>query len=357
MLLLTTIAFAIQAAYWVILYRGLRTAQGQEPAAGREIPPISVVVAARDEEANLPNLLDALERQTHPDFEVIVVDDASTDGTAGLVHERGPRFRVVQIARPTDPRKKHALTRGIEEASHELLAFTDADCRPRPTWLEQLARRHASSGEEVVLIGYSPFSDSPGLLNRIARYETFVTGFLTAAAAGLGRPYMAVGRNISYPRRIFDSIGGFAHSLQSLSGDDDLFVQEVHRQRVAAVRHLFDPGSIVETNAPATWRGWLHQKRRHTSAGRFYDRSVQLHLLLFHGTGVALWAAPVLAGWPAAALLASKLALQAFVLRRAARALPEAGGAGNVPLLELLYTGYIVFVAPLGAIRMPRRWG
>lgn len=356
MLLLTATVFAIQAAYWVVLQRGLRKAQREEPPAGRTIPPISVVVAARNEEMHLPHLLEALDRQTHPDFEVIVVDDASIDGTATLVRDRGPRFRLVQVDHPVHPRKKHALTLGIEAASHELLAFTDADCRPPPSWLEQLARRHASARRDVVLVGYSPFRSGHGLLNRIARYETFVTGFLTAAAIGMGRPYMAVGRNISYPRRVFDHIGGFDHSLESLSGDDDLLVQEVHRQRAAAVRQLFHPGTMVSTDAPASWRSWLHQKRRHTSAGRFYDRRVQLHLVLFHGTAVALWAAPLVAGWAGAAFLGTKLALQAVALRRAARAFGETGGAGNVPLLELLYTGYIVLVAPLGALRMPRRW-
>jgi len=320
---------------------------------------MSVVVAVRNEAANLPMLLAALTRQTHPRYEIILVDDASEDATPEIAHawqQTHPKLRLLRVDHPKEPRKKHALTQGIDAATHDLLAFTDADCAPPPGWLASLAQQHARAQQETLLVGYSPFRKAPGLLNRLARYETFMTGFLTAATVGWGRPYMAVGRSISYPRSVFRRIGGFAHSLHAMSGDDDLLVQEVVRRRAAAVRHLFDARSFVPSTPPATWRAWFRQKRRHLSAGRFYDRGTQTHLGLFHATSIALWAAPFGLGWWGLGLIAAKLLVQATVLYRAATILQERDLLPGQPFLELLYAAYNLVLAPFGLARMPKRW-
>ena len=350
----------LHLAYWFLLHRGFWKANRRAaPPGGGALPPLSVVVAARDEERVLPALLQALTCQTHPRYEVIVVNDASTDRTAAIVQEWArahPNIKLIEVETPHPPRKKHALTLGIQAASFELLAFTDADCAPPPGWLERLAREHAADPEETLLVGYSPYRRRPGLLNKMAAYETFFTGFLTAAAVGWKQPYMAVGRNLSYSKTTFHRIGGFAHSRRSLSGDDDLLVQEVARRNAASVRHLFETSTYVDTDAPATWRGWLHQKRRHASAGRFYDRRIQGHLALFQGTSILVWLAPLLAGWEGLALLATKLAVQGAVLLGPARIFRETRLILSLPLLELLYAGYNLVVAPLGLARIPKKW-
>ena len=317
--------------------------------------PISVVVAAKDEEAYLPSLLDALERQNHPAYEVIVVDDGSRDATAEIVRcraDRDPRLRLVSSPRNG---KKAALTAGIEAASHDILAFTDADCLPPPGWLSSISdRQSATSGR--VIVGYSPFSRRAGLIARLARYETFVTGFLTAAAIGLGRPYMAVGRNLSYSRTVFRDTGGFAAIENSLSGDDDLFLQQVVRRNSARVVALLDGQSFVTTEAPDSLAEWVRQKRRHVSGGRFYSGAIKAHLMAFHGTNVLVWLAPLALGWPGAGLLAAKLLVQAMVLRRAAAVLGEEDQIRLQPFMEPLYVLYNLLIAPIGLAGVPKRW-
>ena len=353
-------AFVVQGAYWLLLHAGFRRAQRPaDPTPEAALPPISVVVAVRDEATNLPTLLAALTRQTHPCYEIILVDDASDDATPEIIRawqQNHATVRMLRVDHPQKPRKKHALTQGIEAATHDLLAFTDADCAPPADWLAILARHHAAAEHDVLLTGYSPFRKAPGLLNRLARYETFVTGFLTAATAGLGRPYMAVGRSLSYSRAVFRRIGGFAHSLHAMSGDDDLLVQEVARRSAATVRHVAERRSFVPSAPPPTWRVWFRQKQRHLSAGRLYDRATQTHLTLFHATGVALWAAPLALGAVGGGLLAAKLLIQAAILYRAAHHLQERDLLPAQPLLELLYAAYNLVLAPLGLARTPKRW-
>lgn len=354
------VAVLVQVGYWAAFRRGFRRACEREPGAVRDAveaaEPITVVVAVRNEEAVVGRLLQSLERQTHPDFEVIVVDDGSTDGTRDAVRNWTLRLAHFRLLAQEAANKKEALTAGIRAASHPLLAFTDADCGPPPTWLATLAGEHERRGAGV-LIGYSPMrAGESGLAQRFARYETFVTGFFMLSAAGLNRPYMAVGRNLSYARRVFADIGGFAHSARSLSGDDDLFVQEVARRRAAPVHAVLDARSFVPTDAPPSWSAWIRAKRRHTSAGRFYRLPVKAHLVAFHASNALVWLAPFVVGWWGAAALAARFAWQFYVLRRPARMLGESDLMAALPAYEALYVLYNVIVAPLGVLRMPRTW-
>ncbi len=377
-------AFAVQALAWAAVGAGLRRVrEAAVPLAdaGREGPglPISVVVAAHDEETQLPTLLDALAAQTHRPFEVVVVDDRSTDATAHVAADRarlwaergGPELRLVRIEPGAPeaaglPPKKHALERGAEAARHPRLAFTDADGRPPPTWLAALSH-HATAplaeadrqtGEDhgAVLIGYGPYLEEPGWLNRFVRYETVQTAALAAAAVGWERPWHAVGRNLSYPAALLDRLGGFAHSAGSLSGDDDLLVQEVARRDAAAVRFVWDAERRVPSPAPPGWRAFWRQKRRHASAGTHYPTRVLVALGAFHTSNLALWVgAPLLhalggspAGW---GLLAAKLLLQRTALSDAFDTL---GAEGDLrlwqPALDALSAVYHAALAVLGAL-------
>jgi glycosyltransferase involved in cell wall biosynthesis len=357
MLYVFAAALVLHVAYWLAIAVGLGRVRKEPPELETDIP-ISVIVAARDEEEHLPTLLAALAAQTHACFEAVIVDDGSADRTAEIVEacaSGDTRFRLVRVTEPRDPRKKHALMAGIAAAMHDRLAFTDADCVPPETWLESLAA-HAAPDALAVLVGYGPYRQAPGALNAFVRYETWLTAILTAAATGLGRPFMAVGRNFSYPKSMFDRIGGFEHQMHSLSGDDDLLVQEA-RHRGAPVLYVLDPASYVYTEAPAGWKEWARQKMRHTSAGRHYDRGAQAHLLAFHGSNVAVWAAPLVLGWAGGALLAIRFLVQRAILRRAGDDFAVDGGLlVYQPLLDLAYLVYNALLAPAGVLMGGKRW-
>ncbi len=356
MLALFAAALAVQIGCWLLLSVGFRRARRRVSATPGAPPPVSVVVAARNEEARLPTLLAALEAQLHGDFEAVIVDDASEDATATLAEAaaRDSRFRLVRVTEPVGPRKKRALALGIAAARHERLAFTDADCTPPPGWLATLAA-HAAAQPDALLVGYGPYRKQPGVLNTFVRYETLVTATLAAAAVGWDRPYMAVGRNLSYSRSVFERIGGFAHSLHALSGDDDLLVQEVHRRGIP-VGYLFDEASFVPSEAPGSWRRWARQKLRHTSAGRHYGRGVQAALAVFHGSNLLVWLAPLVLGWTGAGLLAARFLVQRAVLRNAAHTFGEADLLLPQPFLDAGYVVYNTLLAPLGAVLTPKRW-
>ena len=381
-------AFVVQSLGWAWAGAGLRRVR-EDGASDEPLPrpapfPLSVVVAARDEAGRLPALLDALGLQEYhdahdrPAFEVVVVDDRSTDGTADVAGRRartwsrqgGPALRLVRVA-PGEPEaaglppKKHALARGIAAARHARVALTDADTAPPRTWLAALAL-HAGDGaggaadDGAVLVGYGPTAPGPGWTNRFARYETVQTATLAAAGAGWGRPWHAVGRNLSYPRALLDRVGGF--SAASLSGDDDLLVQAVARQGAAPVRYVADARAAAPSPAPPDAAAFWRQKRRHAGAGAHYPAGVLAALGAFHAANLALWVgAPLLHvlggapyGW---GLLAAKLLVQRTALLPAFDAF---GAEGDLrlwqPVLDALSAVYHAAFAALGALPRSDRW-
>ncbi|MEL6615249.1 MAG: glycosyltransferase [Bacteroidota bacterium] len=381
LILLIALAFVVQAAAWAWLASGIRRVRADQPdldapeASGAAVP-ISVVVAARDEAERIGALLDALAAQTHGAFEVVVVDDRSTDATDEIVRQRQAAFpvplrllRVEPLApeatppasriSPSRTGKKRALTLGIEAAAHDRLAFTDADCVPPPTWLATLAATAAET-PEAVLVGLGPLAGE-GWLGRFVRYETMHTAALSLGALGHRRAWHAVGRSLSYPRSLWRRLGGFEAHADSLGGDDDLFVQQATRAG-AEVRAVLTPEAHVPSPAPRSWRGFWRQRRRHAAAGARYAPGVLVRLGVLQLSALVLWiGAPLVqAVWGvpwAWGPLAVRLLLQRAVL---SDVWDVFGARGDVrlwhPVLDAMLAAYGMAAAALGALPTPKRW-
>lgn len=338
---------------------GSQRRDGSDLSLRSDLPPVSVVVAAHNEAETIAPLLTALAAQTHPNVEVVLVDDASTDDTARLLNDWAadkPNRKVIARTGDHAPGKKEAIARGVPEASHDILLFTDADCTPPASWCERMAQVHQAADAPAVVVGYSPFSKTSGLLNFWARYETLLTGALTAASAALGHPYMAVGRNLSVHRDVYERVHGTERGADLLSGDDDLFIQAVHRDGTAPVLPALDPGTFVTSQAPSSWRSWMQQKRRHVSAGRAYDAVPSAHLALYHGSHIALWIAPFALGTLGIGLLATRLLVHSLVSSRAAEVFHDPDLAAFFPVGEAFLALYHVLLVPLGLFRPPDAW-
>jgi cellulose synthase/poly-beta-1,6-N-acetylglucosamine synthase-like glycosyltransferase len=312
---------AASVAGWRALRRRPAPASGARPFA-------SVVVAARNEEERLPGLLADLAEQTYEAFEVIVVDDRSTDRTAELVKKAAGRFRVVrQDAVPTGlSPKKLALQRGVEASEGELLLLTDADCRVPRTWVEGMVR--AFGPDVAMVLGCSEYAVGEGS-TRFERYQAF--DFLTltttmAASARLGRPLGASGHNLAYRRAAFDRVGGYSSGLHRVAGDDMLML---YLMRSAGRIDCTDGADTrVRTDPVPTLRAFRNQRARWASSGMHHfaadppvlaygAASLYANIFvmcgpLFVWTGYLTWSA-----WTAGTLL--KLAADLLLYGSAAR--------------------------------------
>lgn len=358
------VAVAIRFGGFVALVLGIRNVRNRNAHHSNEGDtadlPLSVVVAARNEVNNLPDLVNALKSQQHDNFEVLIADDNSTDGTPQLVRSvsrTDPRFHLVPFPEGAKSGKKSALSRAIYVAANERIVLTDSDCRPGTGWLRAIARAHSIS-PTAVWIGHGPLKTSRTLTGFLARFENVWTALLSAAAVGLGRPYMAVGRNLSYPKALFTRIGGFEHADTLIGGDDDLLVQHVRKTKAAEVFFLSDPDSFVSSEGPRNFREWIHRKRRHFSVGSRYDWFWIVALGLFQASSLLLWVLPVFLGITTAVVIwLAKWLFESVCYSLLARQfLKEKPSVLRYPVLDILYVFLQVLWAPISVITKPKTW-
>jgi poly-beta-1,6-N-acetyl-D-glucosamine synthase len=217
--------------YYLFYFYRIDLHHSEEMPANAAAIPVSVVICARNEARNLSDFLPAVLAQDYPHYEVIVVNDCSYDSTADVLksfEHKHANLKIITVKE--DPihqhGKKFAIMVGIKGASHDLVLFTDADCKPASKqWLRAMTR--GVKGEKEIVVGYSKYEKLPGLLNKLIRYDTFHIALQYLSFAKAGSPYMGVGRNLGYKKSLFFHNKGFASHYHIDSGDDDLFINEV----------------------------------------------------------------------------------------------------------------------------------
>jgi len=351
---------AVQSIIWASIRSGYIKAKKQKVALPLDpsIDRVSVIVAARNEESTLPSLIRCLDMQTWPSFEAVVVDDASTDRTVQVIREAmntRPWLRLVTIENPMDPRKRHALAAGMKAATYDRFVFTDADCEPSPEWLEYHAVSEA--GGEWIIIGGIEMKVRPGLLNRFQRFMQIINCAMAGAGVGENLPFLAFGGNLSYSRTIFERVGGYGDGDHAMSGDDDLFVQRVGKSGLGSFLFLSEGPSHVVTTGPSDVASYARQKRRHLSASRGAERSLQLLGTLHLITLIGVWAAPFVLGWSGIGLWISHLFLMGITLKPAIRDFGRRDILVWLPVLIPLYVLFNLIFPVWGLISPPKRWG
>ncbi|NJW51861.1 glycosyltransferase [Salinimicrobium oceani] len=254
--------------------------------------PVSVIICAKNEADNLRNFLPLILSQDHPDFEVVVINDASADETLEVIEEfeaLDPRVKIVDVQNNEAfwANKKYALTLGIKKAKKPYLLFTDADCRPETDqWLKEMSA-HFEDQKSIVL-GYGGYLiNTRSILNKLIRFETLFTAIQYFSYASWGKPYMGVGRNLAYTSEEFFAQNGFASHLHVKAGDDDLFVNQAANKFNTAL--CLSPNGITRSVPKEDLKSWFRQKRRHVSIATHYKREHKLMLGLFYSSQLLFW--------------------------------------------------------------------
>ncbi|MCU0404514.1 MAG: glycosyltransferase, partial [Chitinophagaceae bacterium] len=235
--------------------------------------PVSVVICTRDEAHNLENNLPAvLTQQYSTTHEVVVVNDNSFDDTKYFLEELQRLFKHLNPITLTQeakhiPGKKWPLSVGIKSSKYEVMLLTDADCRPASEWWIQKMQDAYHDGTELVL-GYGAYEKKPGLLNKLVRWETYLTALQYMSYALAGIPYMGVGRNLSYRKDLFYRMKGFSSLNHIPGGDDDLFINKVAHKKNTAI--VLDKDAFTISVPPTGFGAWWKQKARHYSTAKYY---------------------------------------------------------------------------------------
>ena len=258
------VAFIVFGLYILLigfaLLGWLLSASAFDPTFEREDEKISVVIPARNEAHNIPPLLSDLAEQSYHNFEVIVVDDHSSDGTADVA--RGTNLPNLTVLQLTDGEgKKAAITEGIMTATGSLILTTDADCRMGHRWIETMSAHYAYL-EPKMLLG--PVAvEGRGLLGAFQAIDMFVLMLFTCAAARFRKPILANGANLLFAKTDFEEVGGFAGYAHISSGDDVLLMQKFAKRFGSnSIRFVKSQEAIVRTKAQRNVKQLVAQRVR-----------------------------------------------------------------------------------------------
>ncbi|MFK7851529.1 MAG: glycosyltransferase [Akkermansiaceae bacterium] len=244
----------------------------------------SVIVCTRNGAGRISACLEAIEAMYGNAFEIIVVDDGSSDATSELVTKKFPSVRLIKI-QPSGLSAARNL--GSEMANGEILAFTDDDCEPDKEWLIRLNR--AFEDPSVAAAG------GPNLAPRPRNWQQAVI------QACLGAPSHVLlddqtaehlpGCNISVRKKIFREVGGFDPQFKT-AGDDVDFCWRLgeHGHRMA-----FVPGAFVWHWRRHSISAFLKQQVGYGKAERLL---ISKHPDRFSKSGEAQWEGFVYGGGP-----------------------------------------------------------
>ena len=287
MLIIILYFFIFSVAVQILYYLGIfsKFAFAKEQKLTPKIIPISVIVCAKNEASNVAKFVPILAQQNYPDFEIVLIDDASSDKTLALFEgfeQQYPNVRLVKVKNNEAfwGNKKYALTLGIKAAKKEYLLFTDADCYPTSQdWITAMSSQFTK--QKTIVLGYGKYEKIAGsFLNKIIRFETLLTAIQYFSWAKSGHPYMGVGRNLAYKKEEFFNVNGFIEHIQIRSGDDDLFINQAATGKNTTI--AFTTESMTLSIPKTTYKDWITQKRRHVATANYYKLFDKLQLGLFY---------------------------------------------------------------------------
>ncbi len=277
------VVVAVQLCYYLIIFGKFAFAKAQKSNPKRI--PVSVIVCAKNEAENVAKFVPLLMEQEYPDFEVVLIDDASSDSTLDLFEafeKQYPNIKLVKVQNNEAfwGNKKFALTLGIKAAKKEYLLFTDADCYPTSkNWIKEMTSQFTLS--KTIVLGYGAYEKIPNsFLNKIIRFETMLTAVQYFGWAKAGRPYMGVGRNLAYKKEEFFNVRGFMDHMKIRSGDDDLFINQAATKKNTTI--CFSHDSFTYSEPKKTFKNWFTQKRRHVSTAAHYKPFDRMQLAIFY---------------------------------------------------------------------------
>ena len=274
--LIFSISALIQLIYYWKIYGGFAFYKKKQISGSGQA--VSVVISARNEYQNLKKNIPLILEQNYPDFEVVVVNDSSTDDSDDLLKDFSEKYNNLKVVKLKEnlnffSGKKFPLSLGIKSAKNELIILTDADCRPKsPKWISSI-EANFSNNKEIVL-AYGRYEKRKGLLNKIIRFDTIQIAIQYFSFALIGKPYMGVGRNLAYRKSLFYKNKGFISHYKVNSGDDDLFINSVANKQNTSVE--FHPESHTISAPETSFPRWIKQKRRHLLTGKYYKTKFKI---------------------------------------------------------------------------------
>lgn len=331
----------------------------------KDSPPISIIVACRNEAINLPFLLDALCNQKNQDtYEIVIIDDASTDATLAIAKEYQLRFpHLLNILHSKNNiGKKQALAKGISVASYEHLLFTDADCVPPPKWCYTMGSHFTSTGS-ILTCGPVLFHKKNDVLSQFQFLDGLNSMALIAVGLENGQYANANGANMMYTKSFYSEVNGFSDNETYASGDDVFMAIQAMKKAPSSLHFCKSPKAMVITEPESTIPDFLQQRKRWATKTRAYSSHGLQHIQIKVAL-LSLWIIGlVIAGaWDsiyiflAASIWSLKLLIDTRYLSKIAVFTQETLSWSGIFTTSILYPFYICYMSMMALFPTSYVW-
>ncbi|XZF14679.1 glycosyltransferase [Chitinophagaceae bacterium MMS25-I14] len=323
---------------------------------------VTIVIPARNEAANIGKCIASVLQQDYPPhlYEVIVIDDHSSDDTAAIVSAFNlPNVRCLKLADYLAPGeilnayKKKALATGIANSTGELIITTDADCTVPPFWLRTIVSCYRKE-RPVMIIAPVDFTSDESLLQLFQSIDFMSMQGITVASHILKMGNMCNGANLAFSRSAFYEVNGYKGTEHLASGDDYLLMMKMQQHFPGCITCLKSPDAIVSTAPQPSWKGFLQQRIRWSSkSGKYDDKNLTAVLILVYLFNLSFVPLLFFAGWLQAiylllAMLTVKTAVELYYLWPVSLFFKKRKQLAYYPLLQPLHIAYIVLAGFLG---------
>jgi len=250
---------------------------------------VSIIIPVRNEETNISNCLYDISLQDYPVnlFEVIIVDDSSTDQTVKITNDLINNISHLKInllklnSESSETGKKKAIAAGIKASTGKLIVTTDADCRMDNQWLKYIAAYYETRTPKMIVCPVALQDET--LFGRMQSLEFLSLVGIACGAIKNANPILCNGANLAYEKNTFDEVSGFDDIDEIASGDDVLLMMKFKKRFPKSIAFLKSKQAIVYTKPQASFRQLINQRRRWASKNKHYKDSFVL------GTGVIVW--------------------------------------------------------------------
>jgi len=268
MFIITILISAIYFSLIALFIKGWNQIPTFHFRAGQPIKTgISVVVACRNEAENLPTLLETLKNQSLKSFQLILIDDHSTDATYRIMTQADKEFHNILVLKSENYGKKQALKTGIENAANDLIVTTDADCSPTPQWLETLIQFHEKTKSDLI-IGPVAIYPAQTLFEKMQQLEFQSLVSSGAGAAGIGKPIICNGANLVFNKQNW--LDNFENLQTASNSGDDVFLLHSIKIQNGKINFLKSKEAIVNTKPCNSINSFFNQRQRWASKAPLY---------------------------------------------------------------------------------------
>ena len=288
--------------YWFLKLKPF-VIKSEDPAVTK----FSIIIPARNESANIEKCIKSIIANQYPKnlYEIIVVDDYSTDNTAGIVRQfqkQNTNLHLIQLEKMLKEKqlnsyKKKAIEIAILQSAGEYVVTTDADCIIPEKWLFFIDK-FITERQAVFIAAPVRFQDNGSFVSKFQCLDFMSLQGITAAAVGAGFHSMCNGANLAYSKKVFLEVGGFKGIDNIASGDDMMLMHKIYKLHKNGIGFLFSNEAVVVTQPMPSWKDFFNQRIRWASkADKFDDKRIIAVLALVYLLNLSFIAVPIIAFW------------------------------------------------------------